>query len=142
MRLLLLAFVLVAAVPFAVAKKPPPGPRVLIVSDAMSASEDLLPTPERPVYYIVLGAIERDLGDSIAGEAMPDPDEVRAELVKVLATQGFIQTQNGKIYSGGASPAPGVRRAVLRSGRPNRRSIRLNANRARLAATNQSPCRT
>jgi hypothetical protein len=77
------------------AKKPRRGPEVLVVADAVDAPESLRPVPGQPIYYVVLGKTERHLGQASAGEPMPDPADVEAQVTAVLATQGFRKTAVG-----------------------------------------------
>ncbi|MSU48258.1 MAG: hypothetical protein EXS37_04060 [Opitutus sp.] len=80
---------------FAASKKPE-GPEVLVVSDVLASSpEKLRPTKENPVYYIVLGGAERTLGDSIAGEKMPDRAVLTQEIERAMGSQGFTLTRVG-----------------------------------------------
>jgi hypothetical protein len=90
--LLLLAFAPVLAA----APKKPEGPEVLVVSDVVApAGAHLRPTKENPVYYIILGGMERTLGDAIAGEPMPDRKVLTAEIERALGSQGFTLTKVG-----------------------------------------------
>lgn len=101
----LFAGLALAAVPIALAQKQKE-PTVLVVSDAPTEMpEAYLPTPEQPVYYVLLGGRERHLGDIMARDPMPDFATVRAEVVKVLTSQGFIETGVG-------GPAPSIAIAV------------------------------
>lgn len=78
------------------APKPKPPPNVLIVSDVFSDVPDTLrPQPGKPVYYYLLGKVETDIGTPARGEPRADPAAVEAEVVKVLASQGFVRTQLG-----------------------------------------------
>lgn len=78
------------------AKKPKRGPEALVVSDAIEKMpEEFLPAPGRPVHYVILGSAERTLGASIAGEPQPDRAVLESEVIRVLATQGFVRTQIG-----------------------------------------------
>ena len=78
------------------ATKKPVGPDVLVVSDVLvEAPASLRPTPDTPIYYVLIGGMERTLGDSIAGEKMPKREEVARKLMTALATQGFQRTQVG-----------------------------------------------
>lgn len=89
------SLVVVTALPAAKPKKPT-GPEVLVVSDLLvEESRAPRPTPEKPVYYFLLGGLERTLGDSIAGEPMPKTEQMTRELVAALATQGYRRTQLG-----------------------------------------------
>jgi hypothetical protein len=76
--------------------KPEDLPEVLVVADVLAEPpESVLPQPGKPVYYFILGKLERHLGDLVAGEKMPNPEDVQKILVDALAKQGFIQTQIG-----------------------------------------------
>ena len=77
------------------AEKPTPGPDVLVVSDAWIDEAELRPAPEKPVYYIILGRIERTLGAPVAGEPQPDPALLEREVERALASQGFVRTKVG-----------------------------------------------
>jgi len=78
------------------APKRPVGPDVLVVSDVLAtAPAALRPTPDQPIYYVLIGGMERTLGDSVAGEKMPKQEEVARELMTALASQGFRRTQVG-----------------------------------------------
>lgn len=93
--LALLALVVLSAPAFA-AKKPKRGPDVLVVGDASEEMpEEFRPAPGRPVHYVILGAAERTLGASIAGEPQPDRAVLEKEVIRVLETQGFVRTQIG-----------------------------------------------
>lgn len=97
---LLFAIGVLAASPLATAlpflPKKPVGPPVLIVADAMAdVPEEFMPTPERPVYYYLLGGKERHLGDIAARDPMPDLPAIAAAAENVLASQGFIRTGIG-----------------------------------------------
>jgi hypothetical protein len=96
MRLRVLLFLGSVAAAMAAAPKRQEGPEVLVVSDVMAEpAASARPTKETPIYYIILGGVERDLGDSIAGEKMPKREEVTRELVAALASQGYILTKVG-----------------------------------------------
>jgi hypothetical protein len=90
-----LALGLLAAAP--VLAKPKIPADVLVVADAASteAAENLRPEPGRPIYYIILGGVAADLGSPWAGDHPPDPQLVRTEVIKTLATQGYIETKVG-----------------------------------------------
>ncbi|MES2694957.1 MAG: hypothetical protein V4773_15910 [Verrucomicrobiota bacterium] len=76
--------------------KAKPGPDVLVVGDASDkAPPEFLPTPEKPVYYVFLGAAERVLGAAWAGEKQPDKAVLQNEIFRVLASQNYIRTQVG-----------------------------------------------
>ena len=78
------------------APKKPAGPEVLVVSDALTANPaSLRPTKTNPIYYIILGGVERTLGDAIAGEPMPDRTVLTREIEAALSSQGFIPTRVG-----------------------------------------------
>ncbi len=91
---LLTLFVLGVSVAFA--KKPKPPADVVVVADATSNSKiNVTPEPGKPVYYLILGAIEYDIGPAHAGEPPVDQKSIRAELVKALASQGYLETRIG-----------------------------------------------
>lgn len=75
----------------------PEGPETLVVTDMFQEERppELEPSPDHPVPYIVLGGMENDIGPTWAGERMPDVATIRAELIKVLATQGYVETKVG-----------------------------------------------
>ncbi len=76
--------------------KPKPGPEVIVVADAMTNPPiELRPAPGKPIYYVLLGSLERTLGAAIAGEPQPDKAVLQREVEKALASQGFIRTQVG-----------------------------------------------
>lgn len=94
-RPLLLVALVLGSIAVAASKKPE-GPEVLVVSDITApAGQNLRPTKESPIYYIVLGGAERALGDSIAGEKMPDRAVLTHEIERVMNTQGFTLTRVG-----------------------------------------------
>jgi len=85
-----------AAEPAKSTRPPKQPPDVLAVSDVFGhLPEKLRPSPGKPVFYDVLGKTERDLGAPIAGEPRADPAEIEREVVKVLASQGFVRTKVG-----------------------------------------------
>lgn len=47
-------------------------------------------SPDSPVYYSAVSAGYRDLGGVIAGEKIPNKDEVLKTIAKVLAKQGYL----------------------------------------------------
>jgi hypothetical protein len=74
----------------------PRPPSVLVVSDVMGDTpEALRPQPGKPIHYIIIGELENNLGTPIAGEPRADAAMVEREVVKVLASQGFLLTQPG-----------------------------------------------
>jgi hypothetical protein len=79
------------------------GPDVLVVADAKatSAPEFSPPTPERPVYYYLVGQKEHTVGHLYAGEKLPKPEIIETEVVKALARRGYVRTQVG-------GPAPSL----------------------------------
>lgn len=85
---------LTAAVTLAKTKTPPD---VLVVADVLAKEPDLSlrPEPGKPIYYFVLGKLERDLGSPYGGVPSPDPQKVHAELVKAMASQGYVETKVG-----------------------------------------------
>ena len=92
---MLCGLVVVTSLPAAKPKKLS-GPEVLVVSDLLvEESRAPRPTPGKPVYYFLLGGMERTLGDSIAGEPMPKDEQMKREIVTALATQGYRRTQLG-----------------------------------------------
>lgn len=74
-----------------------PKPDVLVVADAMTKEGDpsLRPEPGKPIYYFVLGKMERDLGSPMGGMKSPDPAIVHRELTSAMASQGYIETKLG-----------------------------------------------
>ena len=84
--------------------KPSSGPNVLVVADAMTTEgEAFQPAPGKPVYYYVLDGKQRAIGHSYAGEKFPSREAIVDEVVKVLATHGYVRTQKG-----GPVPSLGV----------------------------------
>jgi hypothetical protein len=74
----------------------PRPPDVLVVSDVLSDTpEALRPQPGKPIHYIIIGELENNLGTPIAGEPAADRATVEREVVKVLASQGFLLTKPG-----------------------------------------------
>ncbi len=74
----------------------PKPPHVLVVSDVLSDTpEALRPQPGKPIHYVIIGNLENDLGTPIAGEPRANAAMVEREVVKVLASQGFLLTQTG-----------------------------------------------
>lgn len=72
------------------------GPDVLIVADSFgNAPEHTRPSDGKPVYYIILGGRQMDIGSSVAGEPMPSVAQVEAVIEKTLASQGFVRTTVG-----------------------------------------------
>lgn len=73
-----------------------PGPEVLIVSDVLhDVPVAVRPEPGKPIHYLLLGNAENDLGYPTAFMPRPDPKAMEAELIKVLASQGFLRTKVG-----------------------------------------------
>ncbi|MEO7599630.1 MAG: hypothetical protein ABIV50_11900 [Opitutus sp.] len=73
-----------------------PDPDVLVVSDVLASDPmSMLPDSQNPVYYVMLGGLEQDIGAPIAGVKAPDPAKLRAEIVRVLATRHFLETKVG-----------------------------------------------
>lgn len=94
-RLIFFAVGLLPSLAFAAAKKPE-RPEVLVVSAVRSKKAIALrPTKEHPINFIVLGGTERTLGDSIAGEPMPDRAALTRGIAAALVSQGFTLTQLG-----------------------------------------------
>jgi hypothetical protein len=94
MRFQVLLFLLLGPGIAWAASKPKEGPEVLVVSDVVdSQATALRPTKENPVYYIILGGAERTLGDSIAGERMPDRARLTQEIERAMGSQGFVLTR-------------------------------------------------
>ncbi len=82
--------------------KPKAGPDVLVVSDVFVEDKDsVIATAEKPVYYVFIGGKERHIGTPYAGDPMPNMEEVRRELAKVLAQNHYLQTKVG-------GPAPSI----------------------------------
>lgn len=95
-RPLLAGLALGTMAPSVFAAKAKPGPDVLVVGDAFPAlSEEFQPTPEKPVYYVLLGSAEHILGAAWAGEPQPKKEVLEREVVRVLATRNFRRTQVG-----------------------------------------------
>ncbi len=119
MRFLVLLFLLLGPGIAWAASKPKEGPEVLVVSDVVdSQATALRPTKENPVYYIILGGAERTLGDSIAGERMPDRARLTQEIERAMGSQGFVLTRVG-------GPRPHI--AILYSyGTANLSTVDLN----------------
>ncbi len=96
-RLVGLLTVLAFASAGTAAAKPKTPPDVLIVADVLAkdSATSLRPEPGRPIYYIILGKMERDLGSPYGGMKSPDPAAVQKELTAALASQGFLETKVG-----------------------------------------------
>jgi len=78
------------------AAKAKPGPDVLVVGDAATAMpEEFQPTPQKAIYYVLLGSAERTLGAAWAGEPQPKKEVLEKEVMRVLASQNFQRTQLG-----------------------------------------------
>jgi len=92
-----LAISIVVGVTCAIAKsKPKAKPDVLVVADVLADdSSSVTPTPAKPIYYVILGGMERDLGASIAGLPSVDLAMIRTQLVSALAGRSFIETKLG-----------------------------------------------
>jgi hypothetical protein len=73
----------------------PPRPEVLVVADAGGTPQELRPAPGKPIHYLVIGGVERNIGDDVAEVRRPDEVMVRRELAKALASQGFIEAKEG-----------------------------------------------
>lgn len=87
---------LIASVSVGFAAKARPGPDVLVVGDASNEiSEEFIPSPDKPVHYLLLGSGERTLGAVWAGERQPDRATLEKEVIRVLGTQNFQRTQIG-----------------------------------------------
>jgi hypothetical protein len=77
--------------------KAPPGPEVLVVADVLLEGGVLPePTAEKPVHYVLLGGIERDLGGSLAGLPPTPPGRLRESLVQALTRRHFIESRLGE----------------------------------------------
>jgi hypothetical protein len=95
-RSLLARLALSAALFSTAVAKDKAGPDVLIVADNFgNDAEALRPSKDRPIYYLMLGGKQWDLGASVAGETMPPVSELEALIHRTLASQGFRQTQVG-----------------------------------------------
>jgi len=70
-----------------------PRPEVLVVADAGATPEELRPAPGKPIHYLVVGGVERNIGEDVTEVRRPDELAVRRELVKALASQGFIEAK-------------------------------------------------
>lgn len=89
------ALATLAATTAAHAKKPVT-PDVLVVADRGPDVKDVpTPTAAKPAYYFLLSGMERGLGDSIAGEPMPEKTKVEAAIRDALATRHYLPTQVG-----------------------------------------------
>lgn len=116
--LTLLSCLLVVAPRLESAPKKATGPEVIVVADRMVESTQApRPTPEKPVYYFLLGGKEKPMGDAIAGEPMPTREEMVGEVVAALATQGYRRTQLG-------GPAP-TQAVVFSFGTANLSSLEM-----------------
>lgn len=92
----ILAFVAALSLLGTLAAASPKEADVIVVGDALrDVPVALRPEPGKPIYYIILGNSEVDLGFPMGGMPRPDPKAMEAELVKVLAEQGFVQTMTG-----------------------------------------------
>jgi hypothetical protein len=90
-----LLFLLPVGIVAAAAPKKVEGPEVLVVADLGENVTSARPTKEKPIHFIVLGGIERDLGQSIAGEPMPKKEVVAEAITASLVSQGFTLTKLG-----------------------------------------------
>jgi hypothetical protein len=94
-RSLALIALLLTASAFA-ADQAAPGPRVLVVGDTLAGVPDRFrPEKGNPVYYVIAGKGEVALGDAIGRVEATDPALVEREVVKALASQGFVRTEVG-----------------------------------------------
>lgn len=93
---LLLALTITGAAPHAQSKPKAPAD-VLVVADVLEKDPAVRvrPEPGKPIYYFVLGKMERDLGSPYGGVKSPDPEVVHRELTKALASQGYLETKIG-----------------------------------------------
>ncbi len=82
--------------PIAKPAKPKPGPDVLVVADVMPETDAekaaLIATAENPIDYYTRGKKEEHIGTPYANDPMPKPEEVEAELVKMLAKQHYLRS--------------------------------------------------
>jgi hypothetical protein len=75
--------------------KPRKKPVVLVVAEAASVDGvEPRPSADRPIHYIIGGAMERPLGGMV-GLHMPSREEVEASVVSTLAKEGFVRTEVG-----------------------------------------------
>jgi len=101
-RLLCTLLAIVFALGVARGATPKPPPPVLVVSDVFTEVPDSLrPQPGKPVTYAIAGKYESNIGAPMAGEPRADAADVEAEVIKVLASQGFVKTEVG-------GPLPGI----------------------------------
>ena len=78
------------------ARKPKPGPDVLVVADNFGHdSSQLRPSSSHPIRYLILAGQRKDLGTLVAGEKMPTTVELDALIHRTLTAQGFTRTQVG-----------------------------------------------
>jgi len=97
-----LAAMLLLSAPRGLAKPKVPAD-VLVVADALISepAANLRPEPDHPIYYVILGGQVQDLGSPWGGDHSPDPQLVRREVIKTLASQGYMETKLG-------GPAPRI----------------------------------
>jgi hypothetical protein len=70
--------------------------QVIAVTDTTAVGALRRPaTPASPAYYAAVSAGYRDLGGIIAGEKIPNKDEVLQTIAKVLAKQGYLPSTEG-----------------------------------------------
>lgn len=117
MRLILLPLIVCAALgilgPLPSEAAPRPDPEVLVVSDVLAEDKaSVRPSPGKPIYYIVIGGQERDLGGSVAGDPPVERKTLLLEIARALASQGYLPTKIGGpipsialIYSWGTANA-------------------------------------
>jgi hypothetical protein len=80
----------------AIGAKKPSAPDVLVVADVHAEDADaILPTKEKPVYYVFLGGMEQNLGAPIGGIPPVNESQLKSALVDALASRGFVQTKVG-----------------------------------------------
>jgi hypothetical protein len=88
-----LAFVQAAEKP----AKPAPLPEVLVVGDAgLGVTPEMArPMPGKPITYLIVGGVEKNLGDAVVNLKLPDAATVRGEVTKALASQGYVEAREG-----------------------------------------------
>jgi hypothetical protein len=126
-----ISWLIFGAITSVFAARPAEGPEVLVVADvAAHFAAARRPSPENPIHYIILGGMERTLGDAIAGEKMPDRGALAQEVERALASQGFTLTQVG-----GPKPAIAI---LFTFGSANLATLELNDTDATTGETTSS----
>lgn len=76
--------------------KPKPAPDVLVVADNFQKERsEIVPTPDRPVYYIILGGMEWTIGLPVGGERLPKEEELEEQITSALEPLGYLRTTVG-----------------------------------------------